>query len=112
MVPPLDPLGDEMNKQPCKECIVRACCLEVCDKLADFWSNLYQEYKLNSKNTIDKYNLEGVIVKTLQELHQSAGDKSITFKADGRVIDVKINFSLNPPQRTLSHRTLIKDDFQ
>jgi len=64
--------GIEMIEDPCNTCLVTACCTELCDKIADFWTHIYTEYKKSPNETVMKYGLNDMRAKTLKDLHEAA----------------------------------------
>ena len=90
-------IGDLMEKYPCDECLVTACCTEVCDNIAKFWDKIYAEYKKGPDHTVQKYGLSEKHAKTLKDLFEAAADNPVSFKAVGTRIRVSIDYSANSP---------------
>jgi len=69
-----------MKDYPCNTCIVSACCADTCYKVADYWKQIYVEYKKDSKATIKKYKLDKTQSKTLRFLYKTAEEKHVDFR--------------------------------
>ena len=96
--------GVDMMKDPCDTCLVTACCTELCDKIADFWTYIYTEYKKSPNETVMKYRVNEMRAKTLKDLHDAAGHRPVTFAVSGRKINATIDFSIyDPPRKPTVH---------
>jgi len=96
--------GIEMIEDPCNTCLVTACCTELCDKIADFWTHIYTEYKKSPNETVMKYGLNDMRAKTLKDLHEAAGHRPVTFTVFRRKINATIDFSIyDPPRKPTIH---------